>query len=156
MILPFLVVACLLPLQAQGKVNLELYTADRATLIGPMVNDMVIDLAETPSMDVKASAKCHSQSPHIGSVSFFMDGELVGSDSDSPYWLMGDNDDAWALPLGNHTVAARAYCSSRQGGGREILESSVRIYVVDETVPRSREFGIHSALDGKENKYSNT
>jgi hypothetical protein len=29
----------------RGKVKLELYQADRTTLIGPMVDDMIIDLA---------------------------------------------------------------------------------------------------------------
>jgi hypothetical protein len=41
----------------RGKVKLELYKADRTTLIGPMVAEMVIDLAKAPKLNIKGSSR---------------------------------------------------------------------------------------------------
>jgi hypothetical protein len=35
--------------------EVELYQADRTTWVGPVVNNLVIDLAKTPGLSIKAS-----------------------------------------------------------------------------------------------------
>jgi hypothetical protein len=45
----------------RAKLKLELYHADRITLIGPIVDAMVIDLAKTPKLNIKGSGKSSLQ-----------------------------------------------------------------------------------------------
>jgi hypothetical protein len=111
----------------RGKVKLELYQADRTTLIGPMVNDMVIDLAKTPKVNIKGSGKSSFQNRRFSSMSFFIDGKLVRTDNTIPSWML---DDAWIPTVGMHTIKAVGY-RRNNGKGTKMLESSVRVNVID-------------------------
>jgi hypothetical protein len=122
--------AQLLLLGGRSDAKLDLYNADRTVLIAPMVNDMVIDLSKTPSLNIKASAKKPLQSLLVGSMSFFVDDKLLETDNDASYWLVGDKDRAWTPSIGKHLVTVRAHCR-KQGRGRKILEASIRIVVTD-------------------------
>jgi hypothetical protein len=112
-----------------GKVRLELYIADRTTLIAPLVNNMVIDLANTPSVNIKASVR-RLQSLRVSSMSFIVDDEVISNDNDSPYWMFGDKDGGWTPTVGNHTVAVKAY-RRNYGKGRKILETTMNVVVID-------------------------
>jgi hypothetical protein len=78
----------------RGKVKLELYNADRTKLIGSMVNDMVIDLAKTPMLNIKGSGQSSFQNRRFSSMSFYADDKPVHTDNTVPSW-MGDPDSAW-------------------------------------------------------------
>jgi hypothetical protein len=110
-----------------GKTVLALYKADRTTLIGPLINNMVIDLAKTLSVNIKVSAKCLQkasakclQKLRISSVAFSLDDKLLATDSTAPYWMFGDKDGSWTPTVGNHTIKAEAY-RRNNGKGRKIL-----------------------------------
>jgi hypothetical protein len=114
----------------RGKVKLELYNADRTTLIGPIVDDMVIDLAKTPKLNIKGSGKSSFQNRRFSSMSFFIDGKLLRTDNAVPSWMLGDTESAWTPTVGVHTITAIGY--RRNGGkGTKMLESSVRVKVID-------------------------
>jgi hypothetical protein len=102
---------------------------DRTTRIGPLVNNMVIDLAKTPSLNVKASAKCLKKS-RVSSISFFLDGSFLGTDSTAPYWMMRDKGSAWNPTTGNHTIYAKAY-HRNDANGRKMLKTTTSVIVVD-------------------------
>jgi hypothetical protein len=114
----------------RGKVQLELYQADRATLIGPMVDGMVIDLAKTPKLNIKGSGKSNFQNRRFSSMSFFIDGKLVRTDSTVPSWMLGDPDSAWTPTVGIHTIKAVGY-RGNEGKGTKMLESLVSVKVID-------------------------
>jgi hypothetical protein len=114
----------------RGKVKLELYNADRTTLIGPMVDDMVIDLAKTPKLNIKGSGKSRFQNRRFSSMSFFVDGKMVRTDSTVPSWMLGDPDSAWTPTVGVHTIKAAGY-RFNEGKGDIMLESSVRVIMID-------------------------
>jgi hypothetical protein len=113
----------------RGKVGLALYKPDRTTLIGPLKNNMVIDLAKTPTVNIKASAKC-LKNLGVSSVSFFLDGKLLRTENSAPYWMFDDKDGGWTPTVGNHTVTTKAY-SRDNGKGRKILETTTSIIVMD-------------------------
>jgi Leucine-rich repeat (LRR) protein len=114
----------------RGKVKLELYNADRTTLIGPMVDDMVIDLAKTPKLNIKGSGKSSFQTRRFSSMSFYIDDKPVRTDSSVPSWMLGDPDSAWTPTVGIHTIKAIGY-RRNEGKGTKMLESSVRVKVID-------------------------
>jgi hypothetical protein len=112
------------------KVALELYKNNGTSLIGPLVNVMVIDLAETQSWNVKASTKC-VQRFRISSVSFFLDHALIRTDNIAPFWMFGDKDGVWTTPtIGSHTITAKAY-RRNNGKGRLMLETTIGVMVID-------------------------
>jgi hypothetical protein len=113
----------------RGKTVLALYKADRTTLIGPLINNMVIDLAKTPSVNIKASAKC-LQKLRILSVAFSLDDKLLATDSTAPYWMFGDKDGSWTPTIGNHTIKAEAY-RRNNGNGRKMLKRTTSVMVMD-------------------------
>jgi hypothetical protein len=114
----------------RGKVKLELYRADRTTLVARMVDNMVIDLAKTPSVNVKASAVSRLQSMRVSSVSFYLDDELVETDNDAPYWMLSSDKLAWRPTVGVYVVSAKAY--HRNGrNGRKMLQETIRVVVID-------------------------
>jgi hypothetical protein len=113
----------------RGKAILELYKADRTTLIGPLVNKLVIDLANASSINIKASAKC-LQTLRISSVSFFVDGKLVRTDNNAPYWMIGDTNGAWTPAVGRHTIYAKAY-RRNDAKGRLMLRTLTNVIVID-------------------------
>jgi Leucine-rich repeat (LRR) protein len=112
------------------RILLDLYQADRTTLIGPMLNDMVVDVAKTPAVNVKASTQSLFQKLLVSSVSFYVDDKLMATDNDAPYWMMNDLNNAWRPVPGNRTLTARAF-RRNQGKGRQVATTSVQLVVVD-------------------------
>jgi hypothetical protein len=112
-----------------GEASLQLYAADRTTLIDPMANNIIIDLAKTPTVNVKVSAKC-LRNRRISSASFFLDGKLLRTDNTAPYWMFGDDGGAWTPTVGNHTITAKAY-RQNNGKGRKMLETTTSVIVMD-------------------------
>jgi hypothetical protein len=110
----------------RGKASLELYNADRTTLIGPLVNNLVIDLAKTPSVNIKASAKCLKKF-RVSSMTFALDNKIIGTDNTSPYWMM---DGAWTPTVGNHTITIEAY-RRNDAKGRLMLKTTTSVMVMD-------------------------
>jgi hypothetical protein len=114
----------------RGKVKLELYAADRTTFVGLMVDDMVIDIAKTPKLNIRGSGKSSFQNRRFSSMSFSIDGKPVRTDSTVPSWMLGDPDSAWTPTVGIHTIKAVGY-RGNEGKGSKMLESSVRVKVID-------------------------
>jgi Leucine-rich repeat (LRR) protein len=112
------------------KILLELYHADRTTLIGPMLNNMVVDVAKTPGVNVKASTKSLLQKLLVSSVSFNVDDTFMATDNDVPYWMMNDLNNAWRPIPGNHTLTVRTY-RRNQAKGRQVIATSVQLVVID-------------------------
>jgi hypothetical protein len=116
----------------------ELYQADRATLIDPMTNEMVIDLA-------KLSASALKHQPSWGNCKFpacrcaWTDGQLIRTESSTPASLTSNEKDVgWSPTVGSHLVTVRGY-RRKQAKGHKTLESSVRVAVIDSNAvaPRS-------------------
>jgi hypothetical protein len=114
----------------RGPVILELFLADRTTKIGPMVNDMVIDLAKTPALNIKASTKSGLQKLRVSSMSFRVDDKLIRTDSTVPSWMLGDPNSAWRPSVGVHTIEVNGY-RRNEGKGRKMLHSTFRVIVID-------------------------
>jgi hypothetical protein len=114
----------------RGKVKLELYNADRTTLIGPMVDGMVIDIATTPKLNIKGSSASSIQKLRLSSMSFFVDDKPVNTECVVPAWMLGDLDNAWTPTVGLHKITAVGH-RRKEGKGLKMLESSVRVIVVD-------------------------
>jgi hypothetical protein len=112
------------------KALLELYTADRTTRIGPVVDNMVIDLAKTPSLNVKVSITGVLQRLGVSSVSFLWDNTILRTDNTAPYWMLEDSNRAWTPAIGNHTIAAKAYRRDN-GNGRKVVEMTINVIVID-------------------------
>jgi hypothetical protein len=108
------------------KASLELYKDDRTTRIGPLVNNIRIDLAQTPRVNIKASAKC-LQELRISSMSFWLDNKNLGTDNTAPYWMI---DGAWTPMIGNHTIMTKAY-RRNNAKGRLMLKTTVSVIVID-------------------------
>jgi hypothetical protein len=130
---------CLLLVKAQGQlilaggrgnVKLELYRSDRTTLISPMVDDMVIDIAKTPKLNIKGSGKSRFQNRRVSSMSFFIDDRPVNTESTIPAWMLGDLDNAWSPTVGVYKIRAVGH-RRKEGKGLKVLESSVRVIVID-------------------------
>jgi hypothetical protein len=114
----------------RAKILLELYQADRTTLIGPILNNMVVDVAKTPGVNVKASTKSLLQKLLVSSISFYVDDTLLATDNDAPFWMMNDLNNAWRPVPGNRTLTVRAF-RRNQAKGRQVLDISVQFVVVD-------------------------
>jgi hypothetical protein len=115
---------------AGSKVQLELYKSDRTTFIGPVINDMVIDLAKTPQINIKASVKSRLTRWRISSLSFYLDSSLVRTDNSASSWLLVDPGSAWTPSIGVHTIGTKAY-GRKDAKGRKMLETSVQVVVID-------------------------
>jgi hypothetical protein len=89
----------------RGHAILELFSADnRATAIGPLVDNMSIDLAKTPQVDIKASAKTGLQSFRVKSMKFSVDNKLVYTDSATPFWMYKGSIGGWTPTVGVHSI----------------------------------------------------
>jgi hypothetical protein len=110
------------------KLKLELYQADRTTLIGPLVNDMIIDIAKTPRVNIRASAFSGFQSLRVSKISFYLDDTFVRTDRLLPTWMIADEDGTWTPTVGTLKISITG--SYRLGGK---LRSMVRVIVVDST-----------------------
>jgi hypothetical protein len=113
----------------RGKASIELYNADRTTLIGPLKNNIIIDLATTPSVNIKASAKCLKKF-RISSMTFSLDNEIIGTVNTSPYWMIVDKNGAWTPTVGNRTITAKAY-HQNDANGRLMLQTTTSVMVMD-------------------------
>jgi hypothetical protein len=118
------------PFLTGSKVQLDLYKSDRTTLIGSVVNDMVIDLAKTPQVNNKASVKSRLWRWRISSLSFYLDNALVRTDNSASSWLLGDPGNAWTPTIGVHMIGTKAY-GRKDAKGRKVLETTVQVMVID-------------------------
>jgi hypothetical protein len=111
----------------RGKLKLELYQVDRISLIGPMVDDMVLDVTKYPKVSIRASGKSFLQNLQISSISFYVDDQWVRTDSKVPSWLLlgSGTTSSWTPTAGIHTIKAVA----NRRRGRMIFESLVRVNV---------------------------
>jgi hypothetical protein len=114
----------------RGPVILELFLADRTTRIGSIVKDMVIDLAKTPALNIKASTKSGLQKRRVSSMSFRIDDTFVRTESAVPAWMLGDPNSAWRPSVGMHTIEVDGY-RRNEGKGRKMLHSTFRVIVID-------------------------
>jgi hypothetical protein len=114
----------------RGKIILEAYTADRTKLLGAIINDMVIDLASTPSINIKATAKFASPLARASSMSFYVDQVFVRTDSTIPSWMAGSKEMAWSPTVGTHKVRLTVHRRKR-GNGRPVLDMVVQIVVIN-------------------------
>jgi hypothetical protein len=112
----------------RGKLKLEVYQVDRVSLIGPMVDGMVLDLAKNPRVSIKASGKSFLQNLRISSISFYVDDKWISTDTTIPSWfLLGYTTGSWTPTVGMHTIKAVGI----RGFGRKKFESLVRVNVID-------------------------
>jgi hypothetical protein len=118
------------------KFILELYSADRTTLLGPMLNDMIIDVSATPRLNIKASGPSTGLFGAVASVSLFIDNQLIKVDNANPAWLSRLEDVAWTPKVGSHTVTAQAH-RRMHGQGRVMQQTSVRLTVLESQAPTS-------------------
>jgi hypothetical protein len=65
----------IVPIHGRGKANLELYHQDRTTLIGPLVDHMVLDLVDSPKLSIKASAEMNAHGAEVSCVFIFVDNQ---------------------------------------------------------------------------------
>jgi hypothetical protein len=118
-----------------GRIALELYQAVRTTLVTPIVDNMVIDVAQTPSVNIKVAATADHLDLSLSEFSFFVNGELFHVDYSNPAWMVGDG--AWYPAVGTHTIQVR--CNYNDKGMKELLfETKFRVIVMSSrTVPES-------------------
>jgi hypothetical protein len=118
------------------KFIVELYSADRTTLFGPMLNDMNIDVSATPRLNIKASVPSTGRFGAVASVSLFIDNQLIKVDNANPAWLSRLEDVVWTPKVGTHTVTAQAH-RRMHGQGRVMQQTSVRLTVLESQAPTS-------------------
>jgi hypothetical protein len=73
----------------RGQAILELNHADRVTRIGPIANGTVIDVTETPYLNIKAAVTADHGDLPVSSFSFLVNGELARVDNSNPAWMVG-------------------------------------------------------------------
>jgi hypothetical protein len=103
----------------------ELFQADRTTRIGPLVNNLVVDLAKTPSLSIKASTTTFLQLLFFSSVQFYVDGKVLTTDNRQPYWSS-----EWKPTVGKYKIEVKAY-RFNSGNGRVVLSNTVSVTVVN-------------------------
>jgi hypothetical protein len=105
--------------------NVELYQADRKTRIGPLVNNLIIDLAKTPSLSIKASTTTFFQFLFVSSVQFSVDAKLLSTDNRRQFWSS-----EWKPTVGKYKIDVQAY-RFNNGNGRAALSNTVTVTVVN-------------------------
>jgi hypothetical protein len=115
----------------RGQAILELFGAnDRASAIGPLVDKRTIDLAKTPRVNIKASAKSGLQSFRVKSMTFSVDNKPVYTDSATPFWMYEGSIGGWTPTVGTHSIEVTGY-GRKNGKGLLLLKTTVTVYVID-------------------------
>jgi hypothetical protein len=111
--------------------NLTLMNADTGSEIGTLLNTTIIDIAQTPNINVRANVE---PSVLIASVHFALDGQLWRVEHQAPYAFNGNygttSKASWTPPLGRHTMTASAFGAKNAQTGRSTLQSTVSISFV--------------------------
>jgi hypothetical protein len=111
-------------------VSLTLINADTGSEIGPLFNNTIIDLAQTPNINVRANVEPSSL---VASVQFGLDGKMVRMEHQAPFAFHGNcgtSYAAWTPPLGRHTVTASAFGAKNAPTGSSTLLSTVSVTFV--------------------------
>jgi glucose/arabinose dehydrogenase len=83
----------------------------------PIPANANIDLAQLGPRSY--AIRAYTNPTAVGSVRFALDGSVIATESSAPYCINGDNGtrcNAWALPLGAHTLQVTPYTAAAGGG----------------------------------------
>jgi len=104
---------------AQAVTKLTLVNASTGAAIAgydPIADNATLDLSQLGS---SLAIRAYTNPATVGSVQFKLDGNVLRTESASPYCINGDNGtlcSAWTIPTGMHTLVATPYSSSGASG----------------------------------------
>jgi hypothetical protein len=117
----------------QMVARLILVNAETHQDIKEIMDGDIIDFLETGTK--KLSIRAETDPEMVGSVRFFLNGQLIQTENVLPYAIHGDivingQYRSWTPPIGKHLLKVVPY-SGRGGSGEEGLELSIEFEVID-------------------------